>query len=236
MGFTLHNLILKSPPLSRSKVLLIEQAAKLSSFRQTSQSSHVDYQHESGFSNRASSLSAVSKFASRKLGGDWSLVGPYARDISTIKILNYDYPHDMVFRRNLSSFDKGEENDRLSNSSIQNDNQSTRAKVQNLITNSKKRVFVFMKGVPKEPACGYSNAVIQILDAYGVDYDSFNVLSDDEIRQEVKAYSNWPTIPQVFVDGSFVGGCDILIQMHQNNELESLFSGKSPDDGDKQQK
>lgn len=92
-----------------------------------------------------------------------------------------------------------------------------------------------MKGVPSEPACGYSNAVVQILNAYGVDYDSFNVLSDEGVRQEVKTYSNWPTIPQVYVDGSFVGGCDILIQMHQNNELESLLQPKEKktDDGEK---
>lgn len=96
---------------------------------------------------------------------------------------------------------------------------------------SKKPVFVFMKGVPEAPACGYSNAVVQILDAYGVKYDSFNVLKDDQIRQEVKSFSNWPTIPQVYVNGTFVGGCDILIQMHQNNELEQLFKGDNADHG-----
>lgn len=89
-----------------------------------------------------------------------------------------------------------------------------------------KRVFVFMKGVPQQPQCGYSNAVVQILDAYGVDYDSCNVLDDQEIREAIKTYSNWPTIPQVYVDKSFVGGCDILIQMHQNDELESLLKNK----------
>lgn len=100
-------------------------------------------------------------------------------------------------------------------------------RIDKMIKDSKKRVFVFMKGVPEQPQCGYSNAVVQILDAYGVEYDSCNVLDDQEIRQEIKAYSNWPTIPQVYVDKSFVGGCDILIQMHQNDELESLFKKSS---------
>ena len=100
-------------------------------------------------------------------------------------------------------------------------------RIDKMISGSQKRVFVFMKGVPEQPQCGYSNAVVQILDAYGVDYDSCDVLADQEIRQEIKTYSNWPTIPQVYVDKSFVGGCDILIQMHQNNELESLFKKSS---------
>lgn len=96
-------------------------------------------------------------------------------------------------------------------------------KVHQLITNSKKRVFVFMKGAPKEPKCQFSGVVVQVLDAYGVDYDSYDVLEDDEVRRDVKTYSNWPTIPQVYVDGSFVGGCDILLQMHSSGELKQLF-------------
>lgn len=103
-----------------------------------------------------------------------------------------------------------------------------RERIKNMINSSNKRVFVFMKGVPEAPQCGYSNAVVQILDAYAVEYDSCDVLADDEIRQEIKAYSSWPTIPQVYVDKSFVGGCDILIQMHQNNELEDLFKADKP--------
>lgn len=100
-------------------------------------------------------------------------------------------------------------------------------KINDLITNSKKRVFLFMKGVPKEPSCRYSGLVIQILDAYGVDYDSFDVLENSDVRQELKSYSDWPTIPQVFVDGSFVGGCDILLQMHQSGELKDLFKSET---------
>ena len=99
-------------------------------------------------------------------------------------------------------------------------------RIKAMIEASNKRVFVFMKGVPKEPLCGYSGAVVKILDAYGVDYDSCDVLKDNEIRQEIKTYSDWPTIPQVYLDGSFVGGCDILLQMHQNGELKQLLENK----------
>lgn len=81
------------------------------------------------------------------------------------------------------------------------------------------KVVVFMKGVPSEPRCGFSNAVVQVLRMHGVDYGSHNVLENDAIRQGIKDYSNWPTIPQVFINGEFVGGCDILLQMHQSGEL-----------------
>lgn len=110
-----------------------------------------------------------------------------------------------------------------SNSSNNKGQTTASGRIHDMITGSKKRIFVFMKGVPERPECGYSNAVVQILNAYDVDYDSCNVLTDAEIRQEVKSYSNWPTIPQIYVDGQFIGGCDILIQMHQNDELDQLF-------------
>ena len=100
-------------------------------------------------------------------------------------------------------------------------------KIHSLIEQSKKPVFVFMKGVPSQPSCRYSGVVVQILDAYGVEFDSCDVLEDDEIRKEIKTYSDWPTIPQVFKDGSFIGGCDILLQMHQSGELKQLF-GETP--------
>ncbi|XP_071478490.1 glutaredoxin-related protein 5, mitochondrial-like [Diadema antillarum] len=82
------------------------------------------------------------------------------------------------------------------------------------------KVVVFMKGVPEEPRCGFSNAVVQILRMHGVDeYGSHDILEDEDLRQGIKEYTEWPTIPQVFVDGEFVGGCDIMIQMHQNGDL-----------------
>jgi len=83
-----------------------------------------------------------------------------------------------------------------------------------------KPVVVFMKGTPEQPLCGFSNAVTQILKMHGVpNYDSHNVLENEELRQGIKEYSNWPTIPQVYMGGEFLGGCDILIQMHQSGEL-----------------
>ncbi|XP_048341261.1 glutaredoxin-related protein 5, mitochondrial [Sphaerodactylus townsendi] len=81
-------------------------------------------------------------------------------------------------------------------------------------------VVVFMKGSPAQPQCGFSNAVVQILRLHGVtDYRAYDVLQDHDLRQGVKNFSNWPTIPQVFLNGEFVGGCDILLQMHQSGDL-----------------
>ncbi|XP_062322886.1 glutaredoxin-related protein 5, mitochondrial [Osmerus eperlanus] len=84
----------------------------------------------------------------------------------------------------------------------------------------KDKVVVFMKGTPAQPMCGFSNAVVQILRMHGVDdYAAYNVLDDQDLRQGVKSFSNWPTIPQVYFNGEFVGGCDILLQMHQSGDL-----------------
>lgn len=94
---------------------------------------------------------------------------------------------------------------------------ASKEEIEKLVKNNK--VVVFMKGVPDAPNCGFSNAVVQILRMHSVSYDSHNVLENDAIRQGIKEYSNWPTIPQVFIDGEFVGGCDIMLQMHQNGEL-----------------
>ena len=80
-------------------------------------------------------------------------------------------------------------------------------------------VVVFMKGVPEQPRCGFSNAVVQILRMHDVQFSSHDVLSDEELRQGIKDFSDWPTIPQVYLKGEFIGGCDILLQMHQNGEL-----------------
>lgn len=91
------------------------------------------------------------------------------------------------------------------------------AEIEKLIKSNK--VVVFMKGNPDAPKCGFSNAVVQILRMHAVQYDSHDVLQSDSIRQGIKDFSNWPTIPQVFINGEFVGGCDIMLQMHQNGEL-----------------
>ena len=84
-------------------------------------------------------------------------------------------------------------------------------------------VVLFMKGVPQAPMCGFSNQVVQILDFMGVQYKGVNVLADEEIRQGIKDFSNWPTIPQLYVKGEFVGGCDIVREMFQAGELASHF-------------
>lgn len=85
-------------------------------------------------------------------------------------------------------------------------------------------VVLFMKGTPDFPQCGFSGQVAQILGYLGVDYKGVNVLADDGIRDGIKTYSNWPTIPQLYVKGEFIGGCDIVREMFQAGELQELFS------------
>lgn len=87
-------------------------------------------------------------------------------------------------------------------------------------------VVLFMKGTPGFPQCGFSGQVVQILDYLGVDYKGVNVLADDELREGIKQYSNWPTIPQLYVKGEFVGGCDIVREMFQAGELQGHFEEK----------
>lgn len=81
-------------------------------------------------------------------------------------------------------------------------------------------VVLFMKGTPQFPQCGFSGQVVQILDYIGVDYKGINVLADADLRQGIKDYSNWPTIPQLYVKGEFIGGCDIIREMFQAGELQ----------------
>jgi monothiol glutaredoxin len=82
-------------------------------------------------------------------------------------------------------------------------------------------VVLFMKGTPQFPMCGFSGQVVQILDHLGVPYKGVNVLENDEIRQGIKDFANWPTIPQLYVKGEFLGGCDIVREMFQSGELQS---------------
>ena len=84
-------------------------------------------------------------------------------------------------------------------------------------------IVLFMKGTPGFPQCGFSGQVVQILDYLGLDYKGVNVLTSDELRQAIKDYSNWPTIPQLYIKGEFIGGCDIVREMFQNGELQSLL-------------
>jgi len=87
-------------------------------------------------------------------------------------------------------------------------------------------IVLFMKGTPGFPQCGFSGQLVQILDYLGVAYKGINVLSSDELRQGIKDYSHWPTIPQLYVKGEFIGGCDIVREMFQQGELKTLFTEK----------
>ena len=87
-------------------------------------------------------------------------------------------------------------------------------------------VVLFMKGTPQFPMCGFSGQMVQILDYLGVAYKGLNVLENDDLRGGIKSYSNWPTIPQLYVKGEFVGGCDIVREMFQAGELQSLIEGQ----------
>jgi monothiol glutaredoxin len=87
-------------------------------------------------------------------------------------------------------------------------------------------VVLFMKGTPQFPMCGFSGQVVQILDHLGVAYKGINVLESDDIRSGIKAYSNWPTIPQLYVKGEFIGGCDIVREMFQAGELQQTLKEK----------
>ena len=84
-------------------------------------------------------------------------------------------------------------------------------------------VMLYMKGTPQQPQCGFSQQVCRVLHATGVEFDSVNVLEDESIREGVKAYSEWPTIPQLYVGGEFVGGCDIVTEAFQSGELDETF-------------
>ncbi|MBM5784356.1 MAG: Grx4 family monothiol glutaredoxin [Vulcanococcus sp.] len=99
---------------------------------------------------------------------------------------------------------------------------STKQRIEQLIGSSP--VFVFMKGNKLMPQCGFSNNVVQILNALAVPFETFDVLSDPEVRQGIKEFSDWPTIPQVYVNGEFMGGSDILIEMYNSGELREKLA------------
>lgn len=84
------------------------------------------------------------------------------------------------------------------------------------------KIMVFMKGNKLMPQCGFSNNVVQILNVLGVPYETLDVLADPDIRQGIKEYSSWPTVPQVYINGEFVGGSDILIELYNNGELQQI--------------
>ena len=87
-------------------------------------------------------------------------------------------------------------------------------------------VVLFMKGDPEQPRCGFSSAVVQILDHLGVEYGAIDVLKSEPLREGIKTFSDWPTIPQLYVKGEFVGGCDIIREMFQSGELQDLLESQ----------
>jgi monothiol glutaredoxin len=93
-------------------------------------------------------------------------------------------------------------------------------KIDNLIKDNK--IMVFMKGNKLMPQCGFSNNVVQILNVLGVPYETVDVLADYEIRDGIKQYSNWPTIPQVYINGEFIGGSDVMVELYNNGELQQM--------------
>ena len=104
--------------------------------------------------------------------------------------------------------------------------ENTRKFIDHLIHTN--RIVLFMKGNRTFPQCGFSAAVLEVLKKHGVDFHAVNVLQDQNIRDGIKEFSSWPTIPQLYVDGEFVGGCDIVREMDANGELAQLLSAKQP--------
>ena len=96
------------------------------------------------------------------------------------------------------------------------------SKIKN--NNSKDPVVLYMKGNPTFPQCGFSSTVVQILKHIGVNFQSYDVLQDENLREGIKSFSNWPTIPQLYVNNEFVGGCDIIREMFESGELKEYFS------------
>ena len=103
-------------------------------------------------------------------------------------------------------------------------NDAVQKQIQNVIADN--NVVLFMKGTPVFPQCGFSSVVSQVLNHLGVEYAPVNVLEDMGLREGIKTFSNWPTIPQLYVKGEFVGGCDIIKEMFESGELQSLLRDK----------
>ena len=101
----------------------------------------------------------------------------------------------------------------------------TKSEIENII--NKNEVCLFMKGIPEAPQCGFSMAVANILKLLNVNYKAINVLENEEIRNGIKVYSDWPTIPQLYIKSEFIGGCDIVKEMYEKGELKELLKTKN---------
>lgn len=100
---------------------------------------------------------------------------------------------------------------------------SLNQKLEQLV--NRHRIMLFMKGIPSSPRCGFSRQIVEILDSFNISYDAFNILEDDEVRQGLKEYSDWPTYPQLYVEGDLVGGLDIVKEMEESGDLKDLLVG-----------
>jgi monothiol glutaredoxin len=105
-------------------------------------------------------------------------------------------------------------------------NDDLKTRIQQTI--GKERVMLFMKGNKSMPQCGFSAAVVQILNEVGIPYGTFNILADQDLREGLKELSRWPTYPQLYVDGKLVGGCDIVRELHAKGELAAMLQSPTP--------
>ncbi len=94
-------------------------------------------------------------------------------------------------------------------------------RIKDDVTNNK--VMLYIKGTPVSPECGFSAQVISVLDSYEIEYKTFNILEDEDIRSGIKEYADWPTTPQLYINGEFIGGCDIVTELHSTGELKKLI-------------
>ena len=108
----------------------------------------------------------------------------------------------------------------------------TNAEIKDFLANAidENRVMLFMKGTPHQPACGFSARTAACLNALGVKYAALDILPDPRIREELSGISNWPTIPQLFIDGELVGGCDIVTEMYESGELAEKLGAEQPEE------
>lgn len=152
------------------------------------------------------------------LAFEWSRTRPAVA--GTVHSLDKNRPIFYLERSQYQHFISGLEPDE--------EGQSAMSAITDFIANEVKSndVVLFMKGTPGFPQCGFSGQVVQILDYVGVDYKGINVLTSDELRQGIKEFSQWPTIPQLYVKGEFVGGCDIVREMFQAGELQAFLDEK----------
>lgn len=115
----------------------------------------------------------------------------------------------------------------MSDDFLQESAEATQERIQSLVENHP--VLLFMKGSKLFPQCGFSNTAVQILNSFEMEYHTVDVLADQSIREGVKAFSQWPTIPQLYVDGEFIGGSDIMIEMYQSGELGEMIEKAKAD-------